>query len=112
MSSVNHNLTDDFIKSISDKSHGYVGADLSAVVKEAGLSAIQRKIKNPTEEDLIISESDIIETIGKIKPSAMREVSVKVPKVLWSEIGGHHHVRHKLKESVEWPLKVITSLII
>ncbi|KXN71983.1 AAA-domain-containing protein [Conidiobolus coronatus NRRL 28638] len=105
LNSVNHNLTDDFVKSISDKSHGYVGADLSAVVKEAGLSAIQRKIKNPTEEDLIISESDIIETIGKIKPSAMREVSVKVPKVLWSDIGGHHHVRHKLKESVEWPLK-------
>ncbi|KAJ9055108.1 AAA+-type ATPase, variant 3 [Entomophthora muscae] len=91
------------LEAVSGKAHGYVGADLAALVKEAGLLAIRRSIKS--DENVCICNQDIEAAFNHIQPSAMREVAVQVPKVYWSEIGGHGHIRQKLQEAVEWPLK-------
>ncbi|KAI9298624.1 AAA-domain-containing protein [Neoconidiobolus thromboides FSU 785] len=102
-----HELTQQQISDISDKAYGYVGADLSSLVKEAGLMAIKRNIEKQESDinELKLEYSDLITAFNLIKPSAMREVAIEVPKVYWSDIGGQHDIRQKLKESVEWPLK-------
>lgn len=99
------------LRSISDRAHGYVGADLAVLVKEAGLSAIRRHISNIGADigadnvDIHISKEDLEFAFGVVRPSAMREVAVEVPKVYWNEIGGQHEIRQKLREAIEWPLK-------
>ncbi|KAJ3253408.1 spermatogenesis associated protein 5 [Boothiomyces macroporosus] len=110
-SKVHHNLTDEEFHQISLVAHGYVGADLAAVVREAGLKAIQRVEKNHLEEDisgdkeLIIQYPDMIDGLANVRPSVVREIMLEVPKVYWHEIGGQDSIKSKLKEAVEWPLK-------
>jgi AAA family ATPase len=59
-----------------------------------------------TIETLYLISSDMISALTNIRPSAMREVLVDVPKVTWEDIGGQWEVKQKLKEAVEWPLQV------
>jgi AAA family ATPase len=106
------NVTD--LEDIADQAHGYVGADLAAVCREAGLAALQRiRTNNPSISDhelsqddgLVVQRDDMLRGLQRIKPSIVREVLVQVPKVYWSDIGGQDDIKQRLKEAVEWPLK-------
>ncbi|KAJ3211504.1 spermatogenesis associated protein 5 [Dinochytrium kinnereticum] len=123
LKNVPHALTDDDIRDVSARAHGYVGADLAAIVREAGLSVVQRVTKAGSKSadegrlrrfrpvtsleglDLKVRLEDLNWALAKIKPSAMREIMVEVPKVLWTDIGGQEDIKQRLKEAVEWPLK-------
>ncbi|XP_014661596.1 PREDICTED: spermatogenesis-associated protein 5-like [Priapulus caudatus] len=101
------------VASIADVAHGYVGADLAAVCREAGMHALRRCRRIPVDavdSDGHVAEAslllaDMLYGIKAVKPSAMREVMLEVPKVLWTDIGGQHELKHKLKQAIEWPLK-------
>ncbi|XP_057705897.1 ribosome biogenesis protein SPATA5 isoform X2 [Corythoichthys intestinalis] len=100
------------VTQLADAAHGYVGADLAAVCKEAGLNALRRAIgatDNPSDRQLkgkvTVTLSDLQWAMSVVKPSAMREVSIDVPKVRWADIGGMEDVKLKLKQAVEWPLR-------
>ncbi|CAG8583928.1 1697_t:CDS:10, partial [Funneliformis mosseae] len=98
-------LTIEEINALSSKSHGYVGADLAATCREAGLKAIKRCIKGNKRDDVKVNIQDMEAAMAEIRPSAMREILLEVPKVYWSDIGGQQEIKQKLKESIEWPLQ-------
>ncbi|XP_061850272.1 ATPase family gene 2 protein homolog A isoform X1 [Colius striatus] len=107
-----HSLTAAELVQLADSAHGYVGADLTALCKEAGLYALRRalgKRPNPLDNEVagsvVIAFNDFLQGMNDVRPSAMREVAVDVPKVSWSDIGGLEDVKLKLKQAVEWPLK-------
>lgn len=56
-------------------------------------------------DDFCVNSTDLWAALRKTRPTAMREVTIEVPKVFWSDIGGQEHIKQKFKESVEWPLK-------
>uniref|UniRef100_W5K8T5 non-chaperonin molecular chaperone ATPase n=1 Tax=Astyanax mexicanus TaxID=7994 RepID=W5K8T5_ASTMX len=100
------------LQELADAAHGYVGADLAAVCKEAGLHALRRVLGSapglcdPEVMDRVkVTASDLRLAMKHVKPSAMREVAIDVPKVRWSDVGGMEDVKLKLKQAVEWPLK-------
>lgn len=122
-----HNLTASELEAIAAKTHGYVGADLALVCQEAGLLAIQRlrKLHVDIDDDrlsaddrkrrcaypgFIIESQDVETGLGHVRPSVVREIVLEVPKVYWHEIGGQDDVKQKLKEAVEWPLKVCNGV--
>ncbi len=102
---------------ISEITYGYVGADISALCKEAAMYALRRilpslnEIKEdkpiPTEilKKLIVTNEDFDHALKIVEPSAMREVLIEIPNVKWEDVGGLHDVKKKLKETIEWPLK-------
>ena len=101
---------------IAEMTHGYTGADLAALVKEAAMDALRRFLSNknidlskPIPSDLLkslkVSMEDFVQAMNMIHPSLMREVFVEVPEVRWSDIGGLDDVKQQLREAVEWPLK-------
>ncbi|KAF3694206.1 Spermatogenesis-associated protein 5 Spermatogenesis-associated factor protein [Channa argus] len=97
---------------LADAAHGYVGADLAAVCKEAGLRALRRALggsPQPSDQQLMgtvtVTLQDLQWAMSVVKPSAMREVAIDVPKVRWSDVGGMAEVKLKLKQAVEWPLR-------
>ncbi|MEO2154785.1 MAG: CDC48 family AAA ATPase, partial [Nanoarchaeota archaeon] len=113
---------EELLKKLAEVTHGYVGADLAALVKEAAMNAVRRvlpellQLKRRDEDEkpevsedilkkLVVTEEDFKEALKFVRPSAMREVLVEVPKVKWSDIGGLDNVKQELKEAVEWPLK-------
>ncbi|XP_078602105.1 ATPase family gene 2 protein homolog A-like [Branchiostoma floridae x Branchiostoma japonicum] len=111
-----HNLSPEDITRIADSAHGYVGADLTAVCKEAGLHAFKRYTKRGKADQTSASDGSLAQTVQvsmedfvlalkEVKPSAMREVMIDVPKVRWSDIGGQAGIKQKLQQAVEWPLK-------
>jgi transitional endoplasmic reticulum ATPase len=96
--------------------HGFVGADLSALAKEAAMIVLRKVFPDlkldeeeaiPPEilEKLFITMQDFKEALKVVRPSAMREVLVEVPNVKWSDVGGLETLKQELKEAVEWPLK-------
>lgn len=108
-------ISDDFdVDWILDNSYGFVGADISALSREAAMKALRRYLPEiDLEEDTIppevlekmeVNMSDFKLAIREIEPSALREIYVEIPEVSWSEIGGLTEVKDRLKESVEWPL--------
>ena len=92
------NISEECIRRIADRAHGFVGADLSLLVKEASLSALK-------DDSNVISEAHLEEAFIRVRPSATREISLEIPNVTWNSIGGHASVKQKLRESVELPLK-------
>ncbi|NXP84191.1 SPAT5 protein, partial [Passerina amoena] len=115
---VPHSLTAEQLAHLADGAHGYVGADLAALCKEAGLYALRRALgKRPGLWDtavagsVMIAFNDFLQGMKDVRPSAMREVAIDVPKVSWSDIGGLEDVKLKLKQAVEWPLKHPESFI-
>ncbi|NXO37792.1 SPAT5 protein, partial [Locustella ochotensis] len=115
---VPHSLTAEQLAHLADSAHGYVGADLAALCKEAGLYALWRALgKRPGLGDtavagsVMIAFNDFLQGMNDVRPSAMREVAIDVPKVSWSDIGGLEDVKLKLKQAVEWPLKHPESFI-
>ncbi len=105
------------LEKLADMTHGYVGADLAALAKEAAMRALRRVLAEvkvdweaeeiPAEvlEKLQVTMNDFLEAMKDITPTAMREVVVQVPKVKWEDIGGLDEVKQELKMAVEWPLK-------
>lgn len=100
------NVSRDQLRSIAEKTHGYVGADLSSLVREAGSLAIHRWLQAGAEDqsEPSLTLEDLASSLSSIRPSAMREVFIETPTVKWSDIGGQSLVKQKLKECVEWPL--------
>ncbi len=100
---------------IANMSHGFVGADLQSVAKEAGIRALRKVLPEidltteniPSEilKKIIVTMDDFLSVIKEIEPSALREVFVEVPDVNWEDIGGLKDVKQELQEAVEWPLK-------
>ena len=100
---------------IANMSHGFVGADLQAVAKEAAIRGLRRvlpEIDLTTEnipsdklKKIVVTMDDFLSVIKEIEPSALREVFVEVPNVSWEDIGGLAEVKQELQEAVEWPLK-------
>ncbi|MEM6856873.1 MAG: CDC48 family AAA ATPase [Pseudomonadota bacterium] len=95
--------------------HGFVGADIAALAREAAIDAVRRIMPRldldeqtvPPEvlDDLCVTREDFLSALKRIQPSAMREVMVQVPNVAWDDIGGVGDAIDKLKEGVELPLK-------
>ncbi|MEM3904730.1 MAG: CDC48 family AAA ATPase, partial [Sulfolobales archaeon] len=110
-------LADDVdIDALAEITHGYTGADLAALVKEAAMSALRKFLKSenidlnkpiPPEKlaTLKVTKNDFLEALKVVHPTLMREVFVEVPEVRWSDIGGLDEVKQQLREAVEWPLK-------
>jgi transitional endoplasmic reticulum ATPase len=104
------------LKRLADITHGFVGADVAALTKEAAMVVLRRllpeiKLKEdepiPKEllEKLRVGPSDFMEALKTVRPSAMREVLVEVPQIKWDDIGGLDDIKQELCEAVEWPLK-------
>jgi transitional endoplasmic reticulum ATPase len=99
---------------LADVTHGFVGADLAALAREAAIRAIRRvlpeidleveSIPVETLNKIEVNNDDFLSALREMDPSAMREVLVESPNVHWDEIGGLADVKQKLIESVEWPL--------
>ncbi len=100
---------------LSRVTHGFVGADLAALAREAAIDAVrgimhkidldERTIPPEVLEELCVTREDFLSALKRIQPSAMREVMVQVPNVGWSDIGGIDESIEKLKEGIELPLK-------
>ncbi|XP_068596747.1 ATPase family gene 2 protein homolog A [Brachionichthys hirsutus] len=102
----------DELTQLAGGAHGYVGADLAAVCKEAGLRALRRALGGVHQTSdqrlkgtVAVTLHDLQWAMTVVKPSAMREVAIDVPKVHWSDVGGMEEVKLKLKQAVEWPLR-------
>jgi len=99
---------------IAEITHGFVGADLEMLCKEAAMRVLRRilpdikadeEIPKETLKKMIIKRADFKEALKEVQPSALREVLVQVPDVKWDDIGGLENAKQELKEAVEWPLK-------
>jgi len=114
LSKTPHCITDAELHSIARRAHGYVGADLSAVVREAGTLAIKRWMTytppafnaDPaaTIMTLKLTPSDLSEALPTVRPSAMRSLFIETPPIRFEDIGGQADIIQKLREAVEWPL--------
>ena len=108
-------LADDVdLDKISNTTHGFVGADLESLCKEAAMRVVRRilpEIQNDEEipkevmEKIVVTGDDFKNAQKEIQPSALREVLVQIPDIKWDDIGGLEDVKQELKEAVEWPLK-------
>jgi len=102
------------LKEIAEATHGFVGADLYALCKEAAMHTMERALPDlDIQEDIApevleklkVTKEDFYGALKKIEPSAMREVFVEVSEVRWEEVGGLEEAKQALIESVDWPLK-------
>ncbi|MFB6070991.1 MAG: CDC48 family AAA ATPase, partial [Halanaeroarchaeum sp.] len=108
-------LSDDVnLSKLADDTHGFVGADIESLTKEAAMRALRRYLPeiDLDEEDIppslidrmIVKRDDFQDALNEVEPSAMREVLVELPKVTWEDVGGLENAKTEVKESVEWPL--------
>ena len=105
------------LQKLADISHGFVGADLQALAKEAAIRALRRVLPDinlssesipiDTLRKIIVRMQDFMDVIKETEPSAMREVFVEVPDIKWEDIGGLSTIKQELQEAVEWPLKYL-----
>ncbi|MDD3800184.1 MAG: CDC48 family AAA ATPase [Novosphingobium sp.] len=103
------------LKELARTTHGFVGADIAALTREAAIEAVRRIMPKldleaqtvPPEvlEELCVERDDFVAALKRVQPSAMREVMVELPNVGWSDIGGLGEAQDKLKEGVELPLR-------
>ena len=102
------------LNEIADTTHGFVGADLESLCKEAAMRVVRRilpDIKGDEEipqevlKKIIVNKDDFKEALREIQPSALREVLVQIPDIRWDDIGGLENAKQELQEAVEWPLK-------
>jgi len=100
---------------LADLTHGYAGADLSALCREAAMRALRRILPEldlelesiPMEvlNKINVNKDDFFAALRELQPSSLREVLVESPNLHWDDIGGLEEVKHELREAVEWPLK-------
>jgi len=103
------------LKGLADVTHGFVGADLEALCREAAMQCLRRMMSDldfsagsvPYDKlaALVVSMEDFRSALRDVEASAMREVFVEVPDVRWDDVGGLTEAKKRLQESVEWPLK-------
>ncbi len=109
-------LTDDVnINKLAAVSHGYVGADLEYLCKEAAMKCLRRllpildlqeeKLPPETLDKLVVNGDDFSKALIEVIPSGMREVFIENPDVKWTDVGGLDDVKRELQEAVEWPMK-------
>lgn len=102
------------LEKLAEVTHGFVGADLAALAREAGMRSLRRILPEmdldvesiPVEilNKIVVTNEDFFDALREMEPSAMREVLVESPNVHWDEIGGLKDVKQELMEAVEWPL--------
>ncbi|MEM2929733.1 MAG: CDC48 family AAA ATPase [Thermoproteota archaeon] len=102
------------LKRLAEITHGYTGADLAALCREAAMKALRRylpeikldeKIPQSVLEKMVVKAEDFTNAFKEITPTAMREVYVEVPTVRWSDVGGLEEIKRRLRETVELPIK-------
>ncbi|MHA2035658.1 MAG: CDC48 family AAA ATPase [Promethearchaeota archaeon] len=102
------------LDSYSEITHGFVGADIMAICREAAMFSLRRVLPKinldepiPGEiiQELNIKDEDFVKAINMVEPSAMREVLVEIPDTSWEDVGGLEDIKQELQEAVEWPLK-------
>jgi transitional endoplasmic reticulum ATPase len=103
------------LKQFAKVTHGFVGADLEALAKEAAIRSLRRilpeidldqdKISSEILQRIKIIDEDFKEALKEVRPSALREVLVQIPNVSWSDVGGLESLKEELREAIEWPLK-------
>ena len=103
------------LAALANRTHGFVGADLHALCREAAMKALRRylpkinldeeEIPQDVLEQLEVTNDDFLGALREIQPTAVREVFIEIPNVRWSDIGGLQEVKNTLIEVVEWPLK-------
>ncbi|QLG62707.1 CDC48 family AAA ATPase [Halorarum salinum] len=99
----------------AESTHGFVGADLESLAKEAGMNALRRirpqldldaeEIDAEVLDSIEVRESDVKEAMKGIEPSALREVFVEIPDVTWGDVGGLEDTKERLRETIQWPLE-------
>ncbi|KAH7885147.1 P-loop containing nucleoside triphosphate hydrolase protein [Phlebopus sp. FC_14] len=106
-----HSIPPADLRALAKRAHGYVGADLSAVVREAGTNAIKRWMRTSSAMDnaglpssLALTLSDLASALPNVRPSALRSVFFETPPIRYSDVGGQAGAIQKLREAVEWPL--------
>ena len=108
-------LSDDVsLGHLAGETHGFVGADVQSLTKEAAMKALRRYLPeiDLDEEDIppslidrmIVKREDFRSALNEVEPSAMREVLVELPKITWDDVGGLESPQEQVKEAVEWPL--------
>ncbi|HSF28018.1 MAG TPA: CDC48 family AAA ATPase [Nitrosopumilaceae archaeon] len=100
---------------IAKITHGFVGADLEILAKEAAMRSLRRilpeldleqeKISSEILQKIVINDEDFRDALKEVRPSALREVLVQIPNVTWDDVGGLESLKEELQEAVEWPLK-------
>ena len=100
------------IDKLAKITHGFVGADLESLAKEAAMIVLRRIVPEIADEvseeslsKLVITQKDFLDALNFVRPSAMREVMVETPTVSWSDVAGAETVKQRLREAIEWPLK-------
>ncbi len=103
------------LQKLAGITHGFVGADLEALAREAAMSALRKilpridfemqDIPYETLMNLEVTMENFLEAMKEVEPSAIREIFVEVPDVKWSDVGGLEHIKQELKEAVVWPLE-------
>ena len=104
------------LENLAAITHGFVGADISALAKEAAMCVLRKvlpkmeiKDEDQIPEDILnqlfVTEKDFQEALKVVRPSAMREVLVETPNVSWEEVGGLDNIKRELREVVEWPIQ-------
>ncbi|MEM2027964.1 MAG: CDC48 family AAA ATPase, partial [Candidatus Bathyarchaeia archaeon] len=103
------------LKRLAEITHGFTGADLAALCREAAMKALRRYLPEidleqervPAEvlEKMEVKMEDFLNAFKEITPTALREVAIEVPTVHWDDIGDLEDVKQELKEAVEWPIK-------
>jgi len=103
------------LKKLADMTHGYTGADVSALGRETAMKALRRylpqinleeeRVPPSVLEKMEVTMEDFTNAYKEITPTAMREVYIEIPTTRWEDIGGLEEVKQDLKEAVEWPLK-------
>jgi transitional endoplasmic reticulum ATPase len=103
-----------FLDEIAKRTHGFLGADVMELCRDAGLSAMRRSAGNLSDhraafriplQDLRVEQEDFEMALSQIRPSALRETLISVPNVSWSDIGGLAEVKQRLQDTVELPLR-------
>lgn len=98
MSKINHQISNDVFTSLAESAHSFTGSDLAHVFRRSSMNALERGSSQVTEDDLR-------KAFQSIKPTVMREITLEVPKVYWTDIGGMRQVKDKLLQAVIWPFK-------
>jgi len=103
------------LEKLADITHGFVGADIEALAREAAMSALRKilpkidfelaDIPYETLMELQVTMDNFLEAMKEVEPSAIREFFIEVPDVKWEDVGGLGHIKEELKEAIEWPLK-------
>jgi len=104
------------LETLASITHGFVGADISALAKEAAMIVLRKvlpklelkegeEIPEEVLKELKVSQKDFLEALKVVRPSALREILIETPNVKWNDIGGLENIKQELREAVEWPLK-------